>query len=279
MYSNPIKSCLWFDGNALEAAEYYCSIFPNSKINEIHPMVVTFELNGTKFMGLNGGPHFKFNPSCSFTVFCETIEETNRVWDILFEGGKALMPIDQYEWSKRYGWLEDKYGLSWQITVTEAERETPKITPSLLFTDDLFGKCGEAINFYASIFGNSSTTLLVPFPDDDENAGKVMYSEFKLSNHDLIAMDGAGAHGFAFNESVSLVVDCDTQDEIDYYWNRLTEGGQESRCGWLKDKFGMSWQIIPAITGKLLTDPEKGERVMQAVMLMGKIDLDKMLNA
>ncbi len=279
MYSNPIKSCLWFDGQANEAAQYYCSIFPNAKILEVHPLVTTFELSGTKFMGLNGGPMFKFTPSFSFTVFCESIDQTNELWDKLIVGGKALMPIDKYEWSARYGWLEDKYGLSWQITLAETEAETLKIVPSMLFTDTLFGKAEEAINFYASIFGNSSTTLLVPFPEEDENAGKVMYSEFKLSNNDLIAMDGAGAHGFAFNEAVSLVVDCDTQEEIDYYWNKLTEGGEESMCGWLKDKYGVSWQIVPAITGKLLMDPEKGERVMQVVMKMVKIDLDKMLNA
>ncbi|TND09010.1 MAG: 3-demethylubiquinone-9 3-methyltransferase [Bacteroidetes bacterium] len=138
---NPIYTCLWFDGQAKAAADFYCSVFKNSKITVDTPMVVNFELNGRKFMGLNGGPQFKAN------------------------------------------------------------------------------------------------------------------------------------------EAVSFVVECENQEEIDYYWSKLTEGGQESMCGWLKDKYGFSWQIIPAIIGQLMSDPEKGQRVMQAVMQMRKLDMEKMINA
>lgn len=139
--TNQLYPCLWFDGQAKAAAEFYCSVFKNSKITTDTPMVVNFELNGQKFMGLNGGPHFKFN------------------------------------------------------------------------------------------------------------------------------------------EAVSFVVNCENQEEIDYYWNKLTEGGQESQCGWLKDKFGLSWQIVPSILGKLMTDPEKAPRVMQAFMQMKKFDIEKLMNA
>jgi predicted 3-demethylubiquinone-9 3-methyltransferase (glyoxalase superfamily) len=92
-------------------------------------------------------------------------------------------------------------------------------------------------------------------------------------------MDGPGEHAFAFNEAVSFVVDCKDQEEIDYYWNKLTEGGQESQCGWLKDQFGISWQIVPAILGKLMSDPEKAPRVMQAFMQMKKFDIEKLIQA
>ena len=139
--TNQIFPCLWFDGQAKAAAEFYCSVFKNSKILSDSPMVVTFELNGSKFMGLNGGPQFKFD------------------------------------------------------------------------------------------------------------------------------------------EAVSFVVNCDTQDEIDYYWNKLTEGGQESMCGWLKDKFGLSWQIVPTIIAELMSEPAKAERVMKAVMKMKKLDLETLKNA
>jgi len=140
--SKPMYPCLWFDGKAKEAALFYCGIFKNSKITFDSPMVVKFELNGVEFMGLNGGPIFKFN------------------------------------------------------------------------------------------------------------------------------------------ESVSFVVECDNQVEIDYYWTKLTEGGgNESMCGWLKDKYGMSWQIVPAVIGKLMNDPEKAPRVMQAVQKMRKIILDDLVNA
>ena len=107
-----------------------------------------------------------------------------------------------------------------------------------------------------------------------------MYSEFKLNQYEMIAMDGPGVHDYTFNEAVSLVLNCETQKEIDYYWNQLTaDGGQESMCGWLKDKFGVSWQVIPAMIGKLMSDPEKGQRVMQEILQMKKLDIEKLVNA
>lgn len=136
-----IYPCLWFDGQSQTAADFYCSVFPDSKIISSNPMVVIFELKGQKFMALNGGPEYKFN------------------------------------------------------------------------------------------------------------------------------------------EAVSFVVNCETQEEIDYYWEKLTEGGQESKCGWLKDKFGMSWQIVPAILGQLMNDPEKAPRVMYAFMQMKKFDIQKLKDA
>ena len=138
---SPIYNCLWFDGQAKAAATFYCSIFDNSKITVDTPMVVNFELDGKKFMALNGGPQFKFN------------------------------------------------------------------------------------------------------------------------------------------EAISLVVDCETQSEIDYYWSKLTEDGEEGQCGWLKDKFGVSWQIVPTILGSLMTDPTKTQRVMQAFMQMKKFDIETLKNA
>jgi predicted 3-demethylubiquinone-9 3-methyltransferase (glyoxalase superfamily) len=133
--------CLWFDGQAKAAATFYCSVFENSKIITDTPMVVTFELNGNKFMGLNGGPAFKFN------------------------------------------------------------------------------------------------------------------------------------------EAVSFVINCETQDEIDHYWGELTAGGQEGMCGWLKDKFGVSWQVVPTVLSKLMSDPERSSRVMQAFMKMKKFDIETLMKA
>ena len=277
--TNQIYPCLWFDGNAKDAAIFYCSVFKNSKITVDTPMVVNFELSGTKFMGLNGGPLFKFTPAISFFVLFETLNETNEAWEKLIDGGTALMPIDKYPWSERYGWLKDKFGLTWQISVVEKEGDKQKITPSLLFTDTRFGKAEEAIKFYTSVFSNSSIDPLIHYPEGDANAGKVMFAEFKLDDYGLIAMDGPGSHNYSFNEAVSLVVTCDTQEEIDYYWNKLTEGGTESMCGWLKDKFGVFWQIVPSVLGKLMTDTEKAPRVTAAFMKMKKFDIEALLNA
>ncbi len=278
--TNQIYPCLWFDGQAKAAADFYCSIFKNSKITTDTPMVVNFELNGKKFMGLNGGPMFKINPSISIFVTFETIEETNEKWNKLIDGGKALIAIDKQPWSERYGWLQDKFGVTWQLSIINNADDKPQTRPSMLFTGNNFGRAEEAEKLYTSVFGNSSIDLMMHYPqEDNENAGKVMYSEFKLDQYNMIAMDGPGTHDYTFNEGVSIVVSCETQKEIDYYWNKLTEGGKESMCGWLVDKFGVSWQIIPSIIGKLMTDPKKSQRVMPELMKMKKLDIEKLVNA
>lgn len=273
--NNSIHPCIWFDGNAKEAAGFYCSIFSNAKITTDTPMVVNFDIWGNKFMGLNGGPMFKINPSISIFVYCKTLEHTDAIYNGLAAGGEPLMAIGKYDWSERYGWIKDKFGLTWQIMLGTEER----ICPSLLFTGDMFGKAEEAMKFYTGIFDNSSIDVLQHYPDQTPFAGKVLFSEGKLNNFNLIAMDGPGEHAFVFNEALSFVVTCQTQEEIDYYWNKLTEGGQESRCGWLKDQFGISWQIVPAILGQLMTDPEKAPRVVQAFMQMTKFDIEKLKQA
>lgn len=271
-----IYPCLWYDGKAGEAAGFYCGIFENSKITTDTPMVVNFELRGKKFMGLNGGPMFKFNPAISIFVTCKTVAETDAVYNKLLEGGEALMAIGKYDWSERYGWVKDRYGLTWQVMLGEEE----KMFTSLLFTAAVMGKAEEAINFYTALFPRSSIGTIARFPDETAYAGKVMYSEFKIDDYQLAAMDGPGEHQFSFNEAVSLVVNCSTQEEIDNYWNKLTaDGGAESMCGWLRDKFGISWQILPASLGKLMNEPARAGRVMQEIMKMKKLDIAALENA
>lgn len=276
---NLIHPCLWFDDQAKNAAEWYCSLFKNSSITTDTPMVLKFELEGTEFMALNGGPQFKINPSISVFVLCESVEETNRLWDKLMEEGHALIPIDKYDWSERYGWLQDRFGLTWQISLNGDAPIQQKIRSCMLFTRERFGMAEKALNFYSSVFEHSSTDLLMHYPEGTEHAGKVLYSEFKLNRQNLIAMDGPGVHDYTFNEGVSFVVECESQKEIDYYWDKLTEGGQESMCGWLKDQFGVSWQIVPAILGGLMSDPEKAPKVMHAFLKMRKFDIDTLLKA
>jgi predicted 3-demethylubiquinone-9 3-methyltransferase (glyoxalase superfamily) len=273
-----IYPCIWFDGQAKAAAEFYCPLFKNAKITSENPMVVMFELNGSRFMGLNGGPQFKITPAISFFVWCENIEDTNALWERLIEGGKALIPIDKQAWSERYGWLQDKFGVTWQISVVNKAGDKQKITPSMLFTGKQFGRAKEAIDHYTSIFENAATDNLLPYPAGDTNAGKVMFSEFNLNKYQVIAIDGPGEHNYTFNEGVSFVVNCETQKEIDHYWHKLSEGGAESMCGWLVDKFGVSWQVVPANLGKLMSNPARGNRVMQALLKMKKLDLETLEN-
>lgn len=276
---SPVFPCLWLDGKAKEAAELYCSVFRNSAIITETPLVVTFELNGKKIMGLNGGPMFTINPSISLYVNCDSAEEVNRIWDLLIDGGSVYMPLNTYPWSECYGWLRDKFGMTWQIFSTGSHNGEFSIATSLLFTNQRFGEGEAALNHYRTIFENSATDVLVRYPDGDPNAGKLMFSGFKLNEGCMVAMDGPGDHNYTFNEAVSLVVECETQQEIDYYWEKLSEEGEESMCGWLKDKFGVSWQIVPKILAELMTDPEKAPKVIEVFRKMRKFEIDKLILA
>lgn len=123
--NNPIHPCIWFDGNAKEAATFYCNVFSDSKITADTPMVVNFELWGKKFMGLNGGPMFTINPSISIFVYCKTAQQTDDIYNRLADGGEPLMAIGRYDWSERYGWIKDKFGLTWQVMMAPEEKIMP----------------------------------------------------------------------------------------------------------------------------------------------------------
>ncbi|PIQ20583.1 MAG: hypothetical protein COW65_14170 [Cytophagales bacterium CG18_big_fil_WC_8_21_14_2_50_42_9] len=278
--TNEIYPCLWFDGQAKAAAELYCSIIKDAQITVDTPMVINFTLAGQKFMGLNGGPMYVPNPSISFYVVCETREEIDNAWMKLSDGGMVLMPLNQYPWSERYGWVQDRYGISWQLALGKLEDVGQKFTPSLMFTKQQAGRAEQAIQFYTSLFDNSSVVGILKYDENDQDVtGTVKHAQFKLGNQVFMAMDSSMPHAFGFNEGISFVINCQTQEEIDYYWHKLTQEGQEDRCGWLKDQYGVSWQIVPAILGKLMTDQEKAPRVMQAFMQMKKFDIDKLVNA
>ncbi len=278
--SKSIYPCLWFDNQAKETATFYCSVFSNGKILHDTPMVTTFEIEGFKIMGLNGGPMFKINPSISLMVTCGSKEEIDGIWAKLMEGGKAMMGLDKYPWSERYGWVADKYGMTWQLMMGELPKGGQKITSSFLFVNEQYGRAKEAIEFYTSIFPNSQIHSLQLYKaGDPQPEGNLMFGQFDLDGQLLAAMDGTGNHDFKFNEGFSIVVNCDTQKEIDHFWNELTEGGQESQCGWLKDKFGVSWQIVPSVLGSLMSDPGKAGKTIAAFMKMKKFDIAELEKA
>jgi len=277
---NPIYPCLWFDGKAKEAAAFYCSVFNNSHITAETPIVVTFESSGQKFMCLNGGSQFKMNPSLSFFVVCESEEEITNAWTILTEEGSVLMALDKYDWSEKYGWVQDKFGVNWQLSYGKLTDVNQKFTPTLMFTEKVHGKAEEAIAFYTSVFKNADVVSFLRYTEDDHDvAGTIKHAQFRLNNNLFMAMDSSLAKGFTFNESISFVVECENQEEIDYYWNKLTQGGEESMCGWLKDQYGISWQIIPDILSELMRDSEKAPRVVEAFMKMKKMDIETLLKA
>jgi len=153
---------------------------------------------------------------------------------------------------------------------------TNKITPFLWFDN----QAEEAMNHYVSIFKDAEVLGVSRYGEAGPGpAGTVMTASFKLNGLEFTALNGGPL--FKFNESVSFVIDCKTQDEVDHFWDKLSEGGETSQCGWLKDKFGLSWQVVPSILGELLgdKDPEKSGRVMQAMLQMTKIDIAKLQEA
>ena len=243
-------------------------------------MVVKFELEGKAIMGLNGGPMIKINPAISFFVTYQSNEEIESYWNKLIEGGNAMMALNNYPWADKYGWVVDKFGMTWQLMLGALPANGQKIIMSLLFVNEQFGKAREAIETYTAIFPDSPVdTLQLYEAGEGQPVGFLKFGHFSLNKEVFAAMDGPGDHQFKFNEGVSFVVECEKQEEIDYYWNKLTDGGKESMCGWLVDKFGVSWQIVPAIIASLMTDPEKVPRVMQAVMKMKKLNIETLVNA
>ena len=283
----------WFDKEANEAVEFYTSLLPDSKVTNKTTLrntpsgdcdILSFELAGQPFMAINAGPFFTFNPSISCILNFDPSRDSNarahldRIWEKLSEGGTALMPLDQYPFSQHYGWIQDRYGLSWQLMLTNPAGEArPFITPSLMFIGNNAGHAEEAIDFYCAVFKDSrrGTTARYPQGMEPDKEGTLMFADFSLLGTWFAAMDSAREHAFAFNEAISLLVPCETQAEIDYYWEKLSADPQAEQCGWLKDKFGLSWQVWPTPMGEMMSNgtPEQIDRVTQAFLPMKKFDL------
>jgi predicted 3-demethylubiquinone-9 3-methyltransferase (glyoxalase superfamily) len=228
-------------------------------------------------MAISAGPLFTFNPSVSFHLKLKTKDEVDAIWEKLSSGGKVLMPLDAYPFSERYGWIEDKYGLSWQVIYAGNNEIQQKITPVLMFVGTVCGKTEEAVTFYTSVFHHANTFFLTRYGKGEEpdKEGTVKYVAFTLEGMEFGAMDSASAHHFAFNEAISFIVPCETQAEIDYYWEKLSADSQAEQCGWLKDKFGLSWQIWPTAIGEMMKNGtrEQIDRITQAFLPMKKFDL------
>ncbi|MBI5959596.1 MAG: VOC family protein [Chloroflexi bacterium] len=301
-----IIPCLWFDKDAEEAMNFYVSVFSKSQEETESSKIVSikrypeevpeefmkgmegkvltglFELAGHRFMALDGGPIFKFTPAISFFVRCHSKDDVDVYWSRLSDGGTVLMPLDTYPFSQKYGWIQDKYGISWQVLLAESAIEQ-NLVPSLMFVGEQAGKAEEAINFYAEVFGDAAVGDIARYSanQEPERQGTIAYADFRLEGQPFAAMDSARQHDFTFNEAISFYVECETQEEVDTLWEKLSAVPESEQCGWLKDKYRISWQIIPKQLGALMNDPdpEKSGRVMKAILKMKKIDIAKLEEA
>jgi predicted 3-demethylubiquinone-9 3-methyltransferase (glyoxalase superfamily) len=286
-----ITHCLWFDNNAEQAVKFYTQIFKGSigttarydaesaKVSgrpEGSVLTITFKILGQDFMALNGGPIFKFSPGISLFVHCKTKSEVDTLFKKLSKGGEIMMALDKYPFSERYAFFKDKFGMSWQLMLSKKSG----IALSLLFVGDNLGKAKPAVDFYNKVFKNSKIDSMTIYgKNQGGKEGTVMHCSFHIGDQEFMAMDGAGPHKFTFTPAISFIVNCDTQKELDYYWKMLSAVPQAEQCGWLQDKFGISWQITPAILEKLMKNPKKGRNVMKALLGMKKLDIKKLQDA
>lgn len=277
---------LWFNDNAKEAVNFYRTLFDDSKMMLEQKLDGTpsgenaayyeFTLAGQLFGALNGGPHFTFNPAISISVNCETIEETEVLWQKLIEGGRALMPLQEYTFSKLYGWVEDKYGLSWQVIYTEGFEYEQKIIMQLMFSGHMTGKANEAIKYYTDLFKDGVIGDIHEYEEGQavQEDAKISHANFSILDTEILASDNGTQTDYTFNEAISLMVLCVTQAEIDYYWEKLSADPEAEQCGWLKDKFGVSWQIVPANMNELMSRGTQAQidAVTQEFLKMKKLD-------
>jgi predicted 3-demethylubiquinone-9 3-methyltransferase (glyoxalase superfamily) len=283
---------LWFDKEADEASKFYMSLFEGSELKDKTILngtpsgtvdMITIELAGQEFMLLSAGPYFKFTPAVSFLIACNTVAEVETLWEKFIENGEALMPLDAYPFSEKYGWVMDKYGLSWQVMYIGDFEIKQKITSTLMFVGDQCGNAEEAIQYYTSIFNDSKIDDILRYGEEaaPNKPGTIQHMAFTLENQSFAAMDSAYNHNFTFNEAISFIVNCDTQDEIDYYWNKLSAVPEAEQCGWLKDKYGFSWQVTPTIMNEMMQnkDPKKLAQVTEAFLKMKKFDIAELIEA
>lgn len=282
---------LWFDGNAREAVDFYTSTLPDGKVaaTQYYPksvdegladfqkdmagkeLLIDFELGGMRFGAINAGPEFQFNQSISFMLnFDPSRDEQaqgrlDRLWQKLIEGGEALIPLDVYPFSKRYGWVKDRYGLTWQVILTNPEGDSrPFIVPSLMFAGRNTNRAEEAMNFYLSVFpgGKQGTVARYGEETGPAKAEALAYADFTLAGQWFAAMDSGVEQDLAFNEAISLSVACKDQAEIDALWGQLSSVPEAEQCGWCKDKYGVSWQIVPENMDELMQRPNAYARLM-----------------
>ena len=273
-----IIPCIWCTNTADEAVAFYLSVFQNAtELSRSHyptegladfqrPMAgkvltIDFAVDGFRFTALNAGSEFRPNPMLSFIVnFDPSVDsaaedDLDRTWARLSDGGQVLMELAEYPFSKHYGWVQDRFGVSWQLMLTNPEGEPrPFIIPSLMFANANVNRGNEALDFYTSVFPDARRGNVFPYSDDQDKvkAGSVMFGEFAVGDQWFAVMDSPVDHEFDFNEGLSLQVECADQAEIDRTWAALSRVPEAEVCGWCKDQFGVSWQVVPDNLDELL---------------------------
>ena len=283
-----ITPFLWFTGSAKAALCLYSEVFNSARIVHLdnwgsgspypeHYLARgVVQLPGVELLAMDAHQHHSLNSSISLFIEFPTRRGVQEAWNRLIDRGKVIMPLQVYPWSPLYGWLEDRYGVTWQIMLAEQmENPSPRVSPCLLFTGLNRGKAHEAIDFYTALFPNSGICRI---ENTNEVGGDsfVAHAAFTLGGESFMAMDAtADTPATPFNDAFSFMVHCKDQMQIDYLWDGLiAQGGKAVQCGWLVDRFGVSWQIIPEALSRLIHESGDAERKRVSDALMGMVKLD-----
>lgn len=287
---------IWCDHAAEEAGAFYASVFDRTTSRVVarypvdglpefqrsfagKPLTVDVEIDGYRITLINAGSEFAPNPAISFLLSVDPRrfdDENaarawiNRTWTRLGEDGLVLMDIGEYFFSGLYGWVEDRYGVSWQLKLMDRDAEpAPLITPMLVFGGPVRNRSQEAIGLYGELLPPSGITRQVEYPvtEPPHVDEPIIYSEFLLAGQRFAAFDSPVDRDFTFTPGFSLQIDCDGQEKIDRIWEALSAVPQAEQCGWLVDRFGVSWQVVPANLGELMQRPNAYEHLMR----MGRI--------
>jgi len=284
---------LWMQGNAEEAGQFYASALPNTttEIESRYPtddlaefqqplagqaLTVSVWVGGTKLTLINAGSEFSPTPAISLmlnfdpSVMEDATAQLDATWAALSEGGTVLMPLGEYPFSQRYGWIADRYGVTWQLILSNPAGEpAPLMIPNLMFAGAAQNRAAEAVELYTSLLGGSiKAKFNYEQANDVVTADSVMFCDFTLGDDIVSAMDSGVAQDLNFTPGVSLQWDCDGQEEIDRVWDALSAVPEAEQCGWLTDKFGVSWQIVPSNMGELMSRPNAFEHMMNMKKLI-----------
>lgn len=283
-----IAPSFWFHRSAAEAAERYLAAIPgavelartNYPTEQLLPFqqsfageVLTIELDlaGLRVTLINAGDEFRPNASLSIMLNFDPSRDPDArasldaTWAALADGGEVLMPLQAYGFSERYGWLQDRWGVGWQLILTNPDGEPrPFAMPAFLFAAGAQGRAREAIDSWTALLPDSAPGMTAEYPVETGPArpGDLMFADFRLAGQWCVAMDSGVDMAESFTPGGSMQVSCADQQEIDRLWAELSTVPEAEQCGWCEDRFGASWQVVPADLAERIRDPEAYRRML-----------------
>ncbi len=280
----PIIPHLWYDTEAKEAVAFYVDLF-GGKIDWTYTItdtpsgdsdLIQFQLGDMTLAAISAGPYFKLNESMSLMVNVASKYEVTRLYQALSEGGRILMPLGEYPFSPYYVWLEDRFGLSWQLSYAPDLDKPYQFDICLLFSQEQVGLAQPMLDYYKDKLPQASVGQLSYYGEGEAavEAAKLNYAELLIAGQKMIVMDHGYGGEASFNEAFSLMVYVDSQDELNFYYDLLSAVPEAEMCGWVKDQFGISWQIVPRMLMEAYdtASPETIKAVNDAVLTMKRLD-------